>query len=283
MAETVGIDFLLKADSNTVGGKEDATLNLESDSNELAPTQTTSTTYARRLKGLKDWSIDYDSLWIENADALSGYAPTVTVNPSASTPPELKRISEVSITLEREAVEFANSSNSEYIARQPSIVRASAEISVDVDAGEFYSSGNASRLLVDAWDSTSGREDVKIQLPAGNTDFNATWIVSDIEFPTPTDDATEATFSLESDGQITETVSTNLGSGLDAIVTQIFASSPSALTADISTGTTGNVEFNGDVWATETEITIPVESAEDGVNVSGTLTAADSLTIQETP
>jgi len=282
MAETVGVDFTLDADSNTIAGKEDATLNLESESSELAPTQSTGTNFRRRLKGLKDWSIDYDALWIDNSDAVSGLSPTVTVNPSVSSPPTLKRISEVSITLNREAVEFANSSNSEYIARQPSVISAEAEISVDVDASEFYGSGNASRLLVDAWDSTTGREEVKIALPLGNTSFNATWIVSNLEFATPAEDATEATFTLESDGTITESLSSNLDSGLDALITQIFSSSPSKVTALLSTGSTGNIEFTGDVWLSETEITIPVESAEDGVNTSGTLVAADALTIQDT-
>jgi len=282
MSETVGIDFKLKGDTNLIGGKEDATLNLERATNELAPTQTTGANFARRLGGLKDWSIDYEALWIEDASALSGLSPTVTVNPSGTDPPTLERISEVSITLEREAVEFANSSNSEYIARQPSIIRASAELTVDVDASSFYDSGSASRLLVDAWDSTNGREDVKIALPAGNTDFSATWIVSNIEFPTPTDDATEATFSLESDGDITETLSSNLGSGLDTLISQIFSTSPASITALLSTGTSGSIEFTGEAWLSETEITIPVESAEDGVNTSGTLVAADALTIQDT-
>jgi predicted secreted protein len=283
MAETVGVDFLLKGDSNTIGGKEDATLNLESDSNELAPTQSTGTQYARRLKGLKDWSIDYDALWIENSDALSGFAPTITVNPSGTSAPTLNNVSEASITLEREAIEFSNSSHSEYVAREPSIIRASAEISVDVDAGTFYSSSTASRLLMDAWESTSGREDVEIALPAGNTSFSSTWIISDVEFATPTDDATTATFSLESDGTITDTISANLGTGLDTLISQIFASSPSQITALLSTGTTGNIEFSGPAWHSETEITIPVEGAEDGVSTSGSLVAADALTIQDTP
>lgn len=282
MAETVGLDFILSGDGNTIGGKENATLNLESASNELAPTQGTGTNFARQLKGLKDWSIDYDALWIEDSDALSGLTPTVTVDPGGTAPADLDFMSEISITLEREAIEFANSSNTEYVARQPSIIRASAELSVDVDAGTFYSTGTASRLLMNAWESTSGREDVLIELPAGNTSFQATWIITDVEFSTPSDGATEATFTLESDGTITETISANLGSGLDTLITQIFATSPSVITGLLGTGTTGNVEFTGDVWLSETDITIPVESAEDGVNTSGTLVAADALTIQET-
>jgi len=282
MAETVGLDFILSGDGNTIGGKENATLNLESASNELAPTQGTGTNFARQLKGLKDWSIDYDALWIEDSGALSGLTPTVTVDPGGTTPTDLDFMSEVSITLEREAIEFANSSNTEYVARQPSIIRASAELSVDVDAGTFYSTGTATRLLMNAWESTSGREDVLIELPAGNTSFQATWIITDVEFSTPSDGATEATFSLESDGTITETISTNLGSGLDTLITQIFSSSPSVINGLLGTGATGNVEFTGDVWLSETDITIPVESAEDGVNTSGTLVAADALTIQET-
>lgn len=282
MAETVGVDFLLKSDTNTIGGKEDATLTLEADSAELAPTQGMGTKFARRLTGIRDWSIDFDALWIANSDALDGFAPTVTVNPSTTSPPTLSRISEVTLTIERNLIEFANSSHSEYNARQPAVLQMSAEIAVDVDASAFYTSGNASRLLVDAWDSTGGTEDVEIALPGGNTSFNATWAVPSIELPTPAEDAAEATFTLESDGTITETINTNLGSGLNSLITNIFADSPASLTALLSTDTTGNFEATGPVYPETIDITIPVEGSEEGVSTSGTLQGAGAITLQDT-
>jgi predicted secreted protein len=284
MPETVGIDFLLKADTNTIGGREDATLTLERDSADLAPTQGTGTTSRRQLVGLKDFSIDTDALWLKGGSALNGFSPTVTVNPSASSPPTLKRISEVTLSIERGLVEFANSSNSEYLSRQPSLLSLSTDISVDVDASAFYSTGNASTELVDAWDSTSGSIDVEIKLPGSSpTSFESTFVVSTIDFPAPTDDAAEATFTLESTGAITENINTNLGSGLDTLLTNIFKSDPSSLTADFTTTDTGNVEFTGPVFPSSVEITIPVEGSEDGVTTSVTLDAAGALTIQETP
>lgn len=282
MPETVGVDFLLKADSNTIGGREDATLNLERDASDLAPTQGTGSTFRRQLVGLKDFSIDTDALWLTGGSALNGFSPTVTVNPSASTPPTLERISEVTLSIERELVEFANSSNAEYLARQPSLLSVSSDISVDVDASQFYSTGNASRQLVDAWDSTSGAVDVDIALPNGNTSFESTFVVSTIDLPTPTDDAAEATFTLESTGVVTETIDSALGSGLNELLTNIFQDDPSSLTAELTTTQTGNVEFTGPVFPSSVEITIPVEGSEDGVNTSVTLDAAGALTIQET-
>lgn len=282
MPETVGIDFLLKAGSSTIGGREDATLNLERDASDLAPTQGTGSTFRRQLVGLKDFSIDTDALWLTGGSALNGFSPTVTVNPSASSPPTLERISEVTLSIERELVEFANSSNAEYLSRQPSLLSVSSDISVDVDASAFYSTGNASRQLVDAWDSTSGAVDVDIALPNGNTSFESTFVVSTIDLPTPTDDATEATFTLESTGVVTETIDSALGSGLNELLTNIFQDDPSSLTAELTTTETGNVEFTGPVFPSSVEITIPVEGSEDGVNTSVTLDAAGALTIQET-
>jgi predicted secreted protein len=282
MPETVGVDFLLKADSNTIGGREDATLNLERDASDLAPTQGTGTTFRRQLVGLKDFSIDTDALWLTGGAALNGFSPTVTVNPSASSPPTLERISEVTLSIERELVEFANSSNAEYLARQPSVLSVSSDITVDVDASAFYSTGNASRQLVDAWDSTSGAVDVDIALPNGNTSFESTFVVSTIDLPTPTDDAAEATFTLESTGVVTETIDSALGAGLNELLTNIFQDDPSSLTAELTTTQTGNVEFTGPVFPSSVEITIPVEGSEDGVNTSVTLDAAGALTIQET-
>jgi len=183
----------------------------------------------------------------------------------------------------RELVEFANSSNSEYLSRQPSLLSLSTDISVDVDASAFYSTGNASTKLVDAWDSTSGSIDVDIALPNAATSFESTFVVSTIDFPAPTDDATEATFTLESTGTITETIDPALGSGLNTLLTNIFQPDPSSLTADFTTTETGNVEFTGPVFPSSVEITIPVEGSEDGVNTSVTLDAAGALTIQETP
>jgi predicted secreted protein len=283
MPETVGVDFLLKADSNTIGGREDATLNLERDASDLAPTQGTGTTFRRQLVGLKDFSIDTDALWLTGGAALNGFSPTVTVNPSASTPPTLERISEVTLSIERELVEFANASNSEYLSRQPSLLSLSSDISVDVDASAFYSTGNASKELVDAWDSTSGSIDVDIELPNAATSFQSTFVVSTIDLPAPTDDAAEATFTLESTGTITETIDPSLGSGLNALLTNIFQTDPTSLTAEFTTTETGNVEFSGPVFPSSVEITIPVEGSEDGVNTSVTLDAAGALTIQETP
>ncbi len=282
MPETVGIDFLLKAGTSTIGGREDATLNLERDASDLAPTQGTGSTFRRQLVGLKDFSIDTDALWLTGGSALNGFSPTVTVNPSASSPPTLERISEVTLSIERELVEFANSSNAEYLARQPSLLSVSSDISVDVDASQFYSTGNASRQLVDAWDSTSGAVDVDIALPNGNTSFESTFVVSTIDLPTPTDDAAEATFTLESTGVVTETIDSALGSGLNELLTNIFQDDPSSLTAELTTTETGNVEFSGPVFPSSIEITIPVEGSEDGVNTSVTLDAAGALTIQET-
>jgi len=282
MPETVGIDFLLKAGTSTIGGREDATLNLERDASDLAPTQGTGSTFRRQLVGLKDFSIDTDALWLTGGSALNGFSPTVTVNPSASSPPTLERISEVTLSIERELVEFANSSNAEYLARQPSLLSVSSDITVDVDASQFYSTGNASRQLVDAWDSTSGAVDVDIALPNGNTSFESTFVVSTIDLPTPTDDAAEATFTLESTGVVTETIDSALGSGLNELLTNIFQDDPSSLTAELTTTQTGNVEFTGPVLPSSIEITIPVEGSEDGVNTSVTLDAAGALTIQET-
>jgi len=282
MPETVGIDFLLKAGTSTIGGREDATLNLERDASDLAPTQGTGSTFRRQLVGLKDFSIDTDALWLTGGSALNGFSPTVTVNPSASSPPTLERISEVTLSIERELVEFSNSSNGEYLARQPSLLSVSSDISVDVDASQFYSTGNASRQLVDAWDSTSGAVDVDIALPNGNTSFESTFVVSTIDLPTPTDDAAEATFTLESTGVVTETIDSDLGSGLNELLTNIFQDDPSSLTAELTTTQTGNVEFTGPVFPSSVEITIPVEGSEDGVNTSVTLDAAGALTIQET-
>jgi len=282
MPETVGIDFLLKAGTSTIGGREDATLNLERDASDLAPTQGTGSTFRRQLVGLKDFSIDTDALWLTGGSALNGFSPTVTVNPSASSPPTLERISEVTLSIERELVEFANSSNAEYLARQPSLLSVSSDITVDVDASQFYSTGNASRQLVDAWDSTSGAVDVDIALPNGNTSFESTFVVSTIDLPTPTDDAAEATFTLESTGVVTETIDSALGSGLNELLTNIFQDDPSSLTAELTTTETGNVEFSGPVFPSSIEITIPVEGSEDGVNTSVTLDAAGALTIEET-
>jgi predicted secreted protein len=284
MAETVGVDFLLKTkSSNTVAGKSDATLSLERDVGELAPTQSGGQNFRRTLGGLQDWSIDFDSLWIANSDALNGFAPTIQVNPGTTTPPTVSHISDLTITLNRELVEFQNSNHSRYVARGPSVVSLEAEFTLDVEADTFYDASSAEKLILDAWDSPSGTDDFQLQLPNNNTNFEFTATVASVEFSTPAEDATEATVSLQSDGTLTETINGNLDTGLDDILSTFFTSSPSAFQADITTGSTGDIEFYGDVLPSTMDINIPVEGSEEGVNVSGTLDAAGALTIQEKP
>ena len=277
MAETVGVDFQLQYDSNLIGGKEDATLNFSRNSSDLAPTQGSGTQFRRRLTGLRDVSVDFDALWLVDATALNGFSPTVTVAPSGAGA-TLERMSEVTITLQRQLVEFENSSNSGYLSRGASVMSATAELSVDIDASQFYSTDAASKLLIDAWDSTQGTTTVEIALPGGNTSFQSDWIVTGFDPNTPAESGAEATFSLESTGVITETIASSLGSGLDAIIAEMFKDDPSAFTALCTTTTDGNWEASGPVLPSELEITIPIEGSEEGVNVSGTLDAAGAWT-----
>ena len=281
MAETVGVDFIYSYDGNDIGGKEDATATFSRDVSELAPTQGTGTSFRRRLTGLKDVQIDFDALYLENVTAVSGFSPTVTVDPNG-TPVGLQYISEVTITLNRNLIEFANSQNSEYLARAGAVVDAEAEITVDTDVGQIYSSSSAGKLLIDAWDSTAGTEEVEIALPGGNTSFTSDWVVESFEDTSPAEDAKEMTFSLSSTGAITETLATDLDSGLDGIITTVFATDPSSAEVKGTTSTTGNFEFFGPALPSSVEITIPVEGSEDGVTTSGTLEAAGAFTIQET-
>jgi len=277
MAETVGVDFKLKYDSSLIGGKEDATLNFSRASSDLAPTQGSGAQFRRRGTGLRDVSIDFDALWLKDATVLNGFSPTVTIDPS-NTSAELQYMSEVTITLSRELVEFENSSNSGYLSRGASVLSATADLSVDIDASEFVATDNATKLLIDAWESTSGVVAAEIALPGGDTTFESDWIITDWDPTTPAEDASEATFSLESTGAITETLGPNVGAGLDAIVSEMFKEDPSAFTALCTTGTDGNWEASGPVLPSELEITIPVEGSEEGVNVSGTLDAAGPWT-----
>jgi len=277
---TPGSDFRLDLNGNTLAGKDSVTVDLTRNVGDLAPTQETggATASRRRLGGLRDPEISAEGLWIADASALNGF-PTVTVNPSADDPPTLSNLSEVPLTITRTLVEEANSSNSGYIARSASVVDVTASFAVDVDAVSFNSSGSATSAIISAWESTSGEVPIDIALPGGNTSFEADFIVETIPATAESESITESTIEVSSTGPITETIYTSVGSGLDAILSEAFAQDPTPLTAKFTTGTTSDYSVEGPVLPSELEITIPVESQEEGVSFSGTFPGAGAFTI----
>jgi|APHM01.1.fsa_nt_gi hypothetical protein len=277
---TPGSDFRLDLNGNTLAGKDSVTVDLSRAVGDLAPTPETggATASRRRLGGLRDPEVSADGLWIADASALNGF-PTVTVNPSTSDPPILQNISEVTVTINRTLVEEANSSNSGYIARSASVVDVTASFAVDVNAPEFNASGNASTQLISAWESTSGEIPIDIALPGGNTSFQSDFIVETIPATAEAESITESTIEVSSTGPITDTIYSGVGSGLSEILSEVFAQDPTPLTASFTTGNTSDYTVEGPVLPSELEITIPVESQEEGVSFSGTFPGAGAFTI----
>jgi hypothetical protein len=276
---TPGSDFRLELNGSTLAGKDSVTADLSRAVGDLAPTPETggSTASRRRLGGLRDPEITADGLWIADASALNGL-PTVTTDPGG-TPSTLENVSEVTVTINRTLVEEANSSNSGYIARSASVVDVTASFSVDVDAPTFNSSGSASAALISAWESTSGEVEIDVALPGGNTTFQSTFIVESIPATAEAESVTESTIEVSSTGPITDTIYSSVGSGLDQILSEVFAQDPTPLTAKFTTGAASDYTVEGPVLPSDLEITIPVESQEEGVSFSGTFPGAGAFTI----
>ena len=182
--EFTGLDLLLQADTNVIGGKDDVTLTLSRDSSELPPNSATGSKYGRVLVGLRDATLDFSSLWIANSAALNGFAPTVEVGSGSET---LEGITEITITIERDQVEFANNTHTGWRARKPTVLRLTANISLDYFDPES-TNGAGYKLLQTAFGTTAGTEDVNIELPGGSTAFDGTWAVEELPIggPSPT-------------------------------------------------------------------------------------------------
>lgn len=281
--EFTGLDLELQVDSNVIGGKDDATITLSRDASELPPNAATGSVFGRSLVGLRDAQIAFNALWIANSAALNGFKPTLDVGPvsPATTTPTLKGVTEVVLSFSRDMVAFNNDTHAGWRARRPSVVRCGLSVSLDYFDPES-SNGAAYKQLQDAFQDTAGEADISVQLPGGNTSFDAKWVITEIPIGGGNSDAVNNQLAFQSNGDITETINSNLGTGLDTLLTNILADTPSAITALFTTTESGNTEYTGDFYPSEIEITIPVASSEDGVTVSGTLLAADETTIQTT-
>jgi len=279
--EFTGLDLDLSVDGSAIGGKDDATLTLSRDSSELPPNSSTGSQFGRSLVGLRDATIDFNALWIASSSALNGFSPTIDVGGGTS-PDTLGGVTEVTINLQRDNVEFANDQHSGWRARRPSVLRATLNISLDYFDPES-TTGAAYKALQTAFETTAGTETVDVALPGGNTSFSSSWVIEEIPIGGGNSDPVNNTLTLQSTGTITETINANLGSGLDTLITNLFTApdSATAITALLA-NSAGNTEYTGDFWPENLEITIPVADSENGVTVSGTLAAADSLTIQVT-
>jgi len=269
--EQVGIDFVLKADTNVIGGQTGATLSPEANTTQI--NSASGNTWRRTLPTLKDWSIDFDSLWLEGStpEEDTAFGMKIEAEDGTSTLQEIKGINEATLSLSLEMVEFTNQEHANFTARIPSIKTANLDVTTDY----FDPAGDNAGLeaVLSDYDNDTDST-VKITLPSTATTFDADMTLASYELDAPFDDGVEMSLTFENNGVVTESLG-SLDSGLNTLLTSFFADPPTKLTALLTTETSGATEWTGDTFPESLEISLPVT---DPIEVSGTLVAADQLT-----
>lgn len=286
--ELSGLDLLIKANGNVVGGKDDATITFSRESAELPPTSATGTLYGLALVGLRSAEITFNSLWLSNSAAVPGFATGLVEVGTGTSPSTLNGVTNITIALSRAAAEFQNDQHAGWLARRATVLRSTLSVALDY-FDPNSTTGEAYGDLQDAFNTTGGKETVKVTIPGGGGEsFEAEWVIEEIPIGGGQTDPLNNTIVMQSNGDITRTTDNDLDSGLSALLGAIFATTGTTTTGTpvvtglISTDVASNEEYDGNYIVSNLEITIPIENSEDGVQISGTLVNDGQINFNQT-
>lgn len=259
----VGIDFLVTAGGNTIGGRRGATLNLGSDTEDI--TNADQNSWQQTLNNLRDWGIDFDALWLEGTTpaAISGQGATFEVfNETLSTPAyeTLQHVRAITIDVEADPIQIA----SQTTGRDPENLYGVRSVALSVDAYYVDPENNSPLDFLFAQRDAGADVDCKATWGAEGSEIQADWTIADIALDAPYDDAAALSLSLDNNGTVTQ-AGTNRDVGLDALLAALFAEPPTDLAVVFKTAATGATQWNGDAIITALSIEIPFDGA---VNVS---------------
>ena len=266
----VGIDFLITAGGNTIGGRRGATLNLGSDTEDV--TNADQNSWQETLNNLREWSIEADALWLEGATpaAISGQGATFKVWNATLAPPAYEGPLHVR-TITRDIAAGAIQIASQTTGRDPENLYGVRSVSASIDAYYVDPENNSALEQLLAARAAGEAIDCKATWGGEGSELQANWTIADLSIEAPYDEATTVSISLESDGTVTQ-AGANRDVGLDALLSAIFAEPPTDLAIVFKTAATGATQWSGNTILTQLSVEIPFDGA---VNVSGITRTGD--------
>jgi predicted secreted protein len=282
-----GVKILVKADGTIIGGQDDATLNLNINSNEV----NTKTNYGwqEMLQALVGWSVDVSGIYFEGSEtptATEGFGASLGLRDvggtSYSTTPAL---SSLTITLNLETYERDNQDHGGYVVNAPDL--RNATVSADIDYTDPNASNAAAvKKVLEA--ALENRNDLEFRASFGDegSTFTGTAMPVPGSISASAGNDAEFSFDLESQGAITNNVA-NADPGLTALLDAFFANPVTKLSAQMGVIMDGTdsftadyTKFTGDVWPGSIEITIP---ASGEITTSMNLPSASDLSMETVP
>ena len=283
--ELAAKDFIVKTDTTIIGGQDEATLNFNVNSTDLAPKMNNN--WRKSLVGLKGWSIDIGGLWYEGtpADRTRGFGSSLGIGAVGSgSYDNLAGLSNLTLALNLATRQVANQDHADWLVELPDLK--SATISVEADyVDPNATNGTALAAILTAFEAGN---DLDFQYSFGGEGSQFTGTVMPVpgSINTPDGNAT-ISFDLEAQGVITETIS-NPDTGLGALLTAFFASPPTELTAEFGvildkTQTAYTPEY--DLYSGPSYLTsFTLDNPADGpLRTSGTLTGSGALDRAQVP
>ena len=278
-------DLIVKAGATIIGGQDEATLNWNVNSTDLAPKMNNN--WRKSLVGLKGWSIDIGGLWYEGtpADRTRGFGSSLGIRDVGGTSyTNLSGLSSLTFALNLATRQVANQDHADWLVELPDLK--SSTISVEADyIDPNATNGAALGKVLTAFENGNDLE-FKYSFGAQGSSFVGTVMPVPGSITAADGNATIG-FDLEAQGVVTETLS-NADAGLSALLAAFFASPPTELTAEFGvildkTQTAYTPEY--DLYSGPSYLTsFTLDNPADGpLRTSGTLTGSGALDRAQVP
>ena len=265
-----GIDFLIKAGGNQIGGGTNGTLTLNQETADA--TNKTDINWKTTLNSTRSWALDFESVYLESTSEVDGEDIAVTLGGDA-----LKGVKTATLTLSTEFDEVVNST----VGLDTNIVPTKRTAVLDVDFDYYDPLGSGATALSTAINEIQGSTTSAFtaQLTFSSADISFQGRPTSVSFEVPQDGRTQGRISIESTGAFTDD-STGEDTAISAILDAWTGTTTCAsLTVLMATATTTNSEYTGTAYPTQLTMTVPIEGR---VDFAGTFTGHGALTWQAT-
>lgn len=230
---------------NIVEGLLNATLQLTQDTHETVAA--TPSEWVALCKGMRGWQISADGGWVET-NPECGIGATLSLDGGTA---DLKGVTDVRISIQVSMSESSSQSSSGQKEYQPTKIRTS--LSID---GRYYDPlGTGSNLDDITTNVGAGTGSLSVALDFGTgSSITFTGYATSLEVNRADDEVVGITAEILATGTVTD--GTAGATGLDAIMTALFARSSATVLFGSDTAT--ETEWTGTAYVANMDITIPV-------------------------
>ena len=252
-----GIDFLIEADGQVIGGRRGATLTLGGDFEDT--TNADNNSWQSTLPGLRGWSISSDTLWVQDAAPKAGMGAVVTITiPDGAGGTEsftVEHLQTIGLSFAADAIQMSSMTT----GFDPKTDYGVRSLSISLDGlyqDPDSTSANDGHGFYQLLEARKASETIDVEVAFGDgASVSCEVTVGEITIEGPYDSEATTSIAMESAGVPTFTKGTSLDSGVDKLVDAML--NATKLDTSFKTDTTGGTTWTGDTVLTAFDISIP--------------------------